>query len=49
MKTKKLIAATLSILAAGATVYLMAQGIKARVATGLPIEQINPNGACASF
>lgn len=49
MKTKKLIAAILSILAAGATVYLMGQEIIKMIETGLPIEQNNPNGVMCIF
>lgn len=49
MKTKKIIAAILSILAAGATMCLMAQEIIKMIETGLPIEQNNPNGVMCIF
>ena len=49
MKTRKIIAAILSVLAAGATVYLMGQEIIKMIETGLPIEQNNPNGVMCIF
>lgn len=49
MKIKKIIAAILSILAAGATMCLMAQEIIKMIETGLPIEQNNPNGVMCLF
>ena len=50
MKTRKIIAATtLSVLAGGATVCLMAKEVIKMIETGLPIEQNDPNGAMCIF